>query len=81
MYPRLQFSSVIRVCRFVNVLPSSITNLQHTSATSMKKIFLGKDLASVDPALALDRNRRKIVRSLKQKENPHGNGLEGSLFH
>ena len=48
------------------------------SATSTKKIFSGKDLASVDPALALDRNRRKIVRSLKQKENPHGNGLEGS---
>ncbi|KAF9472149.1 hypothetical protein BDN70DRAFT_938396 [Pholiota conissans] len=59
---------------------SRSTALKVDMAPTTKDIFDGKIVAAVDPALGIARNKRKIVRSLKTANNPHGMGLEGVLF-
>ncbi|KAJ3491080.1 hypothetical protein NLJ89_g11374 [Agrocybe chaxingu] len=56
------------------------TALQCDKAATTKEIFDGSIPSEVDPALGIARNKRKIIHKLKNKDNPHGNGLEGVLY-
>lgn len=66
----------------LSVIPgnSSVYLVVVTAATT-QEIFNGEALGATDPALALSRNKRKIIRDLKNKSNPHGKGIEGELFY
>lgn len=57
----------------------NLTNI--VLATTTKETFQGKALASVDPALGIARNKRKLVHKLRTENNPFGNGIEGNLGH
>ena len=51
-------------------------------APMMKDIFGGGPITATDPALGISRNRRKILSTVRQKENPFkGNEFEGVLVY
>ena len=46
-------------------------------AQTTQEVFNGRKPTEIDPALAIARNKRKVIRALKKESNPKGNGLAG----
>ncbi|KAJ7196031.1 hypothetical protein GGX14DRAFT_327140, partial [Mycena pura] len=59
---------------------TALTVLKCDNAGSTSKIFGGKVPASLDPALANPRIKRKLIYDMKTVDNPHGLGWEGVCF-
>ncbi|KDQ61129.1 hypothetical protein JAAARDRAFT_191240 [Jaapia argillacea MUCL 33604] len=54
-----------------------LTVLKCDRALSTARVFEGLNPAAIDPALAISRNKRKVIQKVKLEKAPHGNGMEG----